>query len=747
LKGQPPRGPCTFHVHIPPGGPTTQLWTHLKNDHFTTWQQLQSLRADKKKEKEKARTAAIPTNQTSIIKFVRPTTITPLTREQLERLNLLYFGVIAEANLSFRALPTCQSFRLLMKEFVGWTVPSKMYFTRSLPKYYDRCLKALKTELQHVESISVTTDSTYLTHKAAPYIAITAHWIDSSWALHDRPLAVFPAEQSETGEFICAHLRQILQREFHFTDKIHCIVTDEGSNFLKGAELLETADVVRERIRCACHRIQLAFKDAVEQKKKRKEQGDYTLLNLLRRCQRIILVFKNGWASKKKDVFQRYQLIELNNLVAQIESVKSQRLTQERVSQLETELKKAQDDFAEELAEIESKKAEREVVAMQLINMFPEEEFKVDEDSDDEQLDNVEDVVDDSSDNPPPGDEKVDNKESFDQIMEATFNVDYSKLLDQGDFTAYYSHMSKCRALISIGATRWMTYVTMARRFLMWRWSLQKAMEEIEKSRPANEEALDWKFTPAQLTILKDFVTVGNYAQQVLMRLQGSLAPTISNLLYNYVVLHRLVSEQSDELCEPIRSFCKDVADNLQLKFDPVRDRTSLIAALLDPRYRELKFLEFYPLAQKTAKDALKDEWLKLDAAAKLKEAEQSSASPPAKKAKREISIDELAGLVSPANTVKAEYLRWLEAKDDTHCGSDVLGWWNRHAVEWPLLSILARRYLAIPASSASSERLFSKLKDIGTLKRNRMKPETLCKLLFVNQHAKYFPGFAAKTQ
>jgi hypothetical protein len=41
-----------------------------------------------------------------------------------------------------------------------------------------------------------------------------------------------------------------------------------------------------------------------------------------------------------------------------------------------------------------------------------------------------------------------------------------------------------------------------------------------------------------------------------------------------------------------------------------------------------------------------------------------------------------------------------------THIG--VLQWWNTHAAEYPCLAAMARDYLAIPATSAPVERVFS---------------------------------------
>jgi KRAB domain-containing zinc finger protein len=55
----------------------------------------------------------------------------------------------------------------------------------------------------------------------------------------------------------------------------------------------------------------------------------------------------------------------------------------------------------------------------------------------------------------------------------------------------------------------------------------------------------------------------------------------------------------------------------------------------------------------------------------------------------------------------------------------------------------MARRYLAIPASSAASERAWSSFGDIYTKKRNRLSPETLCKLLLIKHNQDAVPSFS----
>jgi hypothetical protein len=333
---------CKWDKPQPKGSTTTPLWRHLQECHAVVYRQLKES-GDKKRAALPASllTSPAPVNQSVMTSFLinskEQSSLPSLSLSQRKHLTLLLFKITVECNLSFRALPGSPSFRQLMMDYVGWKVPSRMVLWRILPACFRLCMKGLKADLCGVDSISITTDSTYLTHSNAPFIAITGHWIDSSWALHDRALCVFPAQQSETGEFIRDQLKSILQQNFEFDNRVHRVVTDEGANFLKGADYLLQLEVVREHIRCACHRIQLAFKGAVEQKKRGgQRQGE--LYELLRRCQRIVNVFKNGWATTRKDVLRRWQQLHLDGMAIEIGKLEEQRLTDARLQQLKSEL-------------------------------------------------------------------------------------------------------------------------------------------------------------------------------------------------------------------------------------------------------------------------------------------------------------------------------------------------------------------------------------------------------------------------
>ena len=433
---------------------------------------------------------------------------------------------------------------------------------------------------------------------------------------------------------------------------------------------------------------------------------------------------------------RKWQSQQLTDLATEMERAKVLRNAESRLAELEYQLAQAKEQFAEDVAQMDQRDAERNDIARQLADLFPAAEFK---DSDDDLSGS-----DADGDSPPEhnagsaiaAEGKEEAAVTFETIMGTIFNVDYSEFGTDAD---RFAHMSNSRSLIAIGATRWMTYVDMARRFMMWRWALQKSLAEIDRLRPANVAPPDWTFSTMELTYLKVFVTIGTAAQDILVRLQGSLLPTISSLLYNYIVLQRNVdrwADDSSEMSPIIRAFCKRVSSNLFFKFDPDQDRTALIAAILDPRHRKLAFLEFHPFARMIGHQALKAEWQTLKY---QRDAEDlSTAAPAGKKARTSrMSLDELAGFNASSSEAITEYDRYLLLEDEKNCG-DVLNWWRGHESDYPLIAVLARRYLAIPASSASSERLFSRLKETHTVKRNRMSPKAMCQLLFVQHHMQY---------
>ncbi|XP_008555663.2 E3 SUMO-protein ligase ZBED1-like [Microplitis demolitor] len=65
----------------------------------------------------------------------------------------------------------------------------------------------------------------------------------------------------------------------------------------------------------------------------------------------------------------------------------------------------------------------------------------------------------------------------------------------------------------------------------------------------------------------------------------------------------------------------------------------------------------------------------------------------------------------------------------------DPLIWWQQEKNKYPQLSLMARKYLGVPCTSAESERLFSTAGDILSDKRTSLSPDSVSYLLFLNKN------------
>ena len=102
--------------------------------------------------------------------------------------------------------------------------------------------------------------------------------------------------------------------------------------------------------------------------------------------------------------------------------------------------------------------------------------------------------------------------------------------------------------------------------------------------------------------------------------------------------------------------------------------------------------------------------------------------------------LDDLLGVSSTSmdvdpSSVNGEtelnaYIRVQQVANDT----DPLMWWKQHQEEFPRLARMARQYLAVPASSASPERLFSSVGLVKSDLRGRLLDTTLIDVMWAKQ-------------
>ena len=78
------------------------------------------------------------------------------------------------------------------------------------------------------------------------------------------------------------------------------------------------------------------------------------------------------------------------------------------------------------------------------------------------------------------------------------------------------------------------------------------------------------------------------------------------------------------------------------------------------------------------------------------------------------------------------EFKRYMQEPLTNWRVNNVMEWWSDNQVKFPHVALMALKYLAIPASSAPSERVFSQLKLIVERKRWRMDGGRVERVIFL---------------
>ncbi|XP_050066428.1 E3 SUMO-protein ligase ZBED1-like [Aphis gossypii] len=215
------------------------------------------------------------------------------------------------------------------------------------------------------------------------------------------------------------------------------------------------------------------------------------------------------------------------------------------------------------------------------------------------------------------------------------------------------------------------------------------------------------------------------------------------------------VSEQDSHFLIAIK---KSILDDLKKR----REMMGVIlskASALDPRFRELKFLSeeeketVWKQLENELKELIPDPKIEtevqLNSDSILENEEdietfETQHSPPRKKL-RSLMIDSddddeenYSVTQSPAIIQLEEYRNF---KIKISYDQDPLKWWKENEFKYSAVSLLAKKYLSIVATSVPCERLFSEAGTIISKKRNRLSPERLNQLLFLNSYFKSNPN------
>ena len=200
-------------------------------------------------------------------------------------------------------------------------------------------------------------------------------------------------------------------------------------------------------------------------------------------------------------------------------------------------------------------------------------------------------------------------------------------------------------------------------------------------------------------------------------------------------IVHGLVSQlvSTEDDSATMRQFKVTVSSTLRRRWsldNIAPKKVSVLATALDARFRTLKFLT------EDQKLAVRAELLSLMTAADGES--NSTVSPPSPK-RQKTAFDILLGEQDEGEntSIEDELHRYFTEKVAPR-NSNPLEWWKQNSFRFPVLTKVARLILCIPATSTSSERLFSTAGLTVTKLRSCLKPENVDALVFLNKNFEY---------
>lgn len=166
------------------------------------------------------------------------------------------------------------------------------------------------------------------------------------------------------------------------------------------------------------------------------------------------------------------------------------------------------------------------------------------------------------------------------------------------------------------------------------------------------------------------------------------------------------------------------------------------VATTLHPSFRKLE-MEFLSQSEKRAIYAKLRRMISINSAESPENTEvivASDGEEPAPAKRSRLAADEFLDEFCASATesvVSDELAAYLADPVSKVSIGDILAWWKKSETSFPKLALIAKKYLAVPASSAASESAFRYAGLTITDLRNRLSPDTVSDLLFIRHNSR----------
>ena len=126
-----------------------------------------------------------------------------------------------------------------------------------LPKVYLEKKMSLIQDMRNIEDIAVTTDQ-WTSCSNDGFTTVTAHYVTDDWTISSPVLMTRSTGNRHTAENLAFELQEVFT-EFHISEKISTVVTDNAKNATKAVRLTDT-----DNQRCFAHTLNLVVRHALD---------------------------------------------------------------------------------------------------------------------------------------------------------------------------------------------------------------------------------------------------------------------------------------------------------------------------------------------------------------------------------------------------------------------------------------------------------------------------------------------------
>ncbi|XP_076841981.1 E3 SUMO-protein ligase ZBED1-like [Brachyhypopomus gauderio] len=168
-----------------------------------------------------------------------------------------------------------------------YVLPSRKYFSEvALPQLYNTTRQKISRELEEDVSYYSATTDLWSSRTLQPYMSLTVHFINDTWALRSICLQTAYFPEDHKGEVIAQGIKESLNSWKLAEDRLSCMTTDSGTNMIKALK-----DNEWPSLQCFGHRLHNAIENGVK---------DPRIDRAFGLCKKAVAAFSYSWKKRKE---------------------------------------------------------------------------------------------------------------------------------------------------------------------------------------------------------------------------------------------------------------------------------------------------------------------------------------------------------------------------------------------------------------------------------------------------------------